>query len=212
MSDYEDEETLDAIIDALQGINDAADVMNERSTAVEAAALHIRESADGIASTADKAADAAAAKVSGAAADALADFERRSATAVEMAAARAFSEVRSDLDGLRGDLEAARKGLRRLAIVFGAFMAATLAATYAVTSEAVEQVGAANASIQQTNELVKQVNDALGLALPQVQPIGTGLSAAVLNMYNGVFTLIAVGFGIWLVWVVYCLFFRGRRF
>ena len=108
-------------------------------------------------------------------------------------------------------MEAAKKGLSRLVAVLAVLAGATIAATYAVASAAVEQVDAANASIEQTNELVQRVNDSLNLALPQVQPIGGGLSSIIMSIYNGIFTLVAIAFGAWVAWAIYRFLIKGRR-
>ena len=212
MTDYADETELDVIIDGIQGINDAADAVNERAAAIERAASRIQASADGIEPVADRAAEAAAAKVSEAAAEALDGFRRDSAEAARAVADEAVAGAQARLGGLLRGIEAARKSLLRLAAVLATLMGATIAATYAVTSVAVEQVDAANASIEQTNELVEQVNDALNLALPPVQPIGGGLSAVVMNVYNGLIAIASIAFGIWVIYAIYRFLIKGRRF
>lgn len=192
MTGYPDETELDVIIDGIQGINDAADAM-------ERAASRMQASADGIAAVADRAAESAAAKVSEAASEALADFRRESALA----------QARLD-EAVRG-VEAAKKALSRLVAVLAVLTGATIAATYAVTSAAVEQVEAANASIEQTNELVQRVNDSMNLALPQVQPIGGGLSSIIMSIYNDILALAAIAFAVWVAWAIHRFLIKGRR-
>lgn len=95
--------------------------------------------------------------------------------------------------------------------VLAVLTGATIAATYAVTSAAVEQVEAANASIEQTNELVQRVNDSLNLTLPQVQPIGGGLSSIIMSIYNDILALAAIAFAVLVAWAIHRFLIKGRR-
>lgn len=207
----ENQELLQLVTAMAEDVGDfaeSAEATRRASAGLSASAARLEASAADIESVADRAADAAAAKVAESADASLASFRAEYGRLAHDVLADAMSDARAEIAAARKEAASARKASRLMGVACAVFAIVALGFSYAVGRIAIDQIASANAAIESTNELVVQVNAALGTALPPADPIPGAAMAGIINdIFNALYIVIGVAVAIGVGW---CFFF-GRK-
>ena len=161
----ENQELLQIVTAMAENVGDvaeSAEATRRASAGLSASAARLEASAADIESVADRAADAAAAKVAESADASLASFKAEYGRLAHDVLADAMSDARAEIAAARKEAASARKASRLMGVACAVFAIVALGFSYAVGRLAIDQIASANAAIESTNELVAQVNAALG--------------------------------------------------
>lgn len=208
----ENQELLQIVTAMAEDVGDvaeSAETTKRASAGLSASAARIEASAAAIESVADRAAEAAAAKVAESADASLASFKAEYSRLVHDALAPATRDARKEVDAMQAQVKAQRKATGFVVMASAIFAFVALGFSYAISRLALDQIASANAAIESTNELVEQVNAALGTALPPADPIPGAAMAGVINDFFNAFWPIA-GL-VFLIGVGWCLLVGRRR-
>lgn len=199
----ENQELLQIVTAMAENVGDvaeSAETTKRASVGLSASAARLEASAAEIEFVADRAADAAAAKVAESAEASLASFRAEYGRIAHDALAPAIRDARKEVDAMRAQTKALRKASTLIAVASTVFAIAGVGVLYAAGRVALNQIASANAAIKSTNALVEQVNDALGTALPPVDPIpGAAMAGAVNDFFSALCALGALA-GIIALW------------
>lgn len=187
----------------------AAEATKRASEDLSASAARIEASAAAIESVADGVATAAAAKIAESTEGSIASFKNECGRIAHDALAEAACDVEAHLVAARNEVLLVKKAARAMAIASAVLAVVAFGFSYAIGRLALDQVASANAAIESTNELVKQVNEALGAALPPAEPIPGAAMAGIIDEIFGIIWAGILFVGVlYVAWLV--LFGRKR--